>query len=158
MLFLILTIDSPSSRLIHIGEDYGISSHTMEIAQFAKQIKECRINILVICGKNSIKMCEELVVLLQGWEHFPNIIAFQNNKYNLCDEPYNNYSNSNPEKGWQFLCNDVSQIAFDLLAITTVANINSKLSYRAWTFSIEDLEEKVTKSLKMVHTALNEQF
>lgn len=49
-------------------------------------------------------------------------------------------------------------MAFDLLAITIVANINSKLSYRAWTFSIEDLEEKVTKSLKMVHTVLNQQF
>lgn len=70
----------------------------------------------------------------------PNIIAIQNNKYSICDEPYNNYRQQMKDKGWEYVCNEVNQIAFDLLAIAIIANINNKLVYRPWTFKQEDLE------------------
>jgi hypothetical protein len=58
MLFLILTIDCPSATQLDFGEDNGINSEPMDVKKFAEHIKSCRIQILVVCGKNSIAMCE----------------------------------------------------------------------------------------------------
>ena len=111
-----------------------------------------------VSGKNSIKMCGQLVQLIKDSQHLPNIIAIQNNKYNICDEVYNNYSNEMKDKGWEYVCNEVNQIAFDLLAIAIIANINNKLVYRSWIFKQQDLEQRVKKSLKMVQTVLGKYF
>jgi hypothetical protein len=131
----------------------------MDVHKFAEQIKACRIHVLIICGKNSIRMCEELTALLRGWEYFPNIIAVQSNRYSINDEPFHAYaSGEGRERGWEFLCNEVNQIAFDMLTIAIVANITSRLGHRPHTLTEEELDEKITKSLKMVHKALEEQF
>jgi hypothetical protein len=45
-----------------------------------------------------------------------------------------------------------------MLAITIIANINNKLTHRAWTFSEADLDERVSKSLKMVQNILSHHF
>lgn len=133
VLFLILTVDCPSAKQLSFGEDAGINAEPMDVGKFAEQISECRINVLVICGKNSIKMCEQLVALAGKWEYFPALIALQNHKYNICDEPYHHYdpTASHSDRAWQFLCNEVGQMAFDLLAISIVANISSRLTHRA---------------------------
>lgn len=114
---------------------------------------------MVICGKNSIAMCEELTALLKGWEYFPNIIAVQNKRYNICDEPYHQYPiEGERERAWQYLCNEVNQVAFDLLAIAIVTNLISRFTHRPHALTADELDEKITKSLRMVHSVLEEQF
>jgi tetrahydromethanopterin S-methyltransferase subunit A len=53
-----LAIDCPSPTELNFGEDNGVSAEIMHIRKFAEQIKNSRIRFLIICGKNSLKMCE----------------------------------------------------------------------------------------------------
>jgi hypothetical protein len=100
-----------------------------------------------------------LTALLEGWEYFPNIIAVQSKRYNICDEAYHEYpTEGERERAWQYLCNEVNQVAFDLLAIAIVANIISRLGHRPHALTPEELDEKISKSLRMMHSVLKEQF
>ncbi len=100
----------------------------MSFNRFVEQLKNCKISFLILCGQNSRNISGKLSKVCSTWAYPPNIIAFESSIYTSCDREYNAYPIRSENRAWNFLCNEVNQIAFDMLVVALVSKISQILT------------------------------
>ena len=133
----------------------------MSIDDFGEQLKNCKVNILMICGKSSVAICERLSEWSKDWPYPPNFIALQSDRYSINSEPFTRYEDSpfrEGERAWEYLCCELNELTLDMVTISIVNHITGQLSRKKCTFTQSDLDDLISRSQKFVYRVIEGRF